>query len=321
MNTGAAPLVISADGPGSHPVHDGDRIWPETNCYIDLWVELLHALGRDPVPAFACALSTDHDGGQWTFLKVTQEDLRRLYGLEVTEENVWMPLVDTVESGLARQLLHTVEVDSWWLPDTAGTDYHRNHAKTTIVPVRFDREQRQLTYIHNSGTHSLAGDDFAGIFGLGDSPRPGLLPYVEQIRWFPDRQEPDVLLPVVREHLSRRAPGNPIDRLAGDVRSAIDWLPGAGMETFHLWAFATLRQCGATAELAADLSSHLGVELAPGAAEAAPYFLDVARGAKAVQFKMARAARGRTVEVDDLLTAMGRAWERGLDTVAESVAT
>jgi hypothetical protein len=38
----------------------------------------------------------DHDGLQWTFLKQQPEDLRRLYGLEVTEEIVWLPLLETV---------------------------------------------------------------------------------------------------------------------------------------------------------------------------------------------------------------------------------
>jgi hypothetical protein len=87
-------LQISASPRGyqSHFSHAGERIWPETNCYLDLWIETLHALGLDPVPAFACALSADHDGLQWTFLKRQPEDLRRLYGLEVTEEIVWIPL-------------------------------------------------------------------------------------------------------------------------------------------------------------------------------------------------------------------------------------
>jgi hypothetical protein len=80
----------------SHFSHAGERIWPETNCCLDLWIETLHALGLDPVPAFACALSADHDGLQWTFLKQQPEDLHRLYGLEVTEEIVWLPLLERV---------------------------------------------------------------------------------------------------------------------------------------------------------------------------------------------------------------------------------
>lgn len=124
-------LQISASPRGyqSHFSHAGERIWPETNCYLDLWIETLHDLWIDPVPAFACALSADHDGLQWTFLKQQPEDLRQLYGLEVTEEIVWLPLLETVESGPSRGVLNTVEVDSWWLPDTAGTAYHADHVK------------------------------------------------------------------------------------------------------------------------------------------------------------------------------------------------
>jgi hypothetical protein len=86
-------LQISASPRGyrSHFRHAGERIWPETNCYLDLWIETLHDLwietlhdlGLDPVPAFACAPSADHYGLQWTSLKQLLEDLRRLYGLEV----------------------------------------------------------------------------------------------------------------------------------------------------------------------------------------------------------------------------------------------
>ena len=92
----APQISASPRGYQSHFSHAGERIWPETNCYLDLWIETLHALGLDPVPAFARALSADHDGLQWTFLKQQPEDLRRLYGLEVTEEIVWLPLLETV---------------------------------------------------------------------------------------------------------------------------------------------------------------------------------------------------------------------------------
>lgn len=79
-----APQISTCPrGYQSHFSHAGERIWPETNCDLDLWIETLHALGLDPVPAFARALSADHDGLQWTFLKQQPEDLRRLYGLEV----------------------------------------------------------------------------------------------------------------------------------------------------------------------------------------------------------------------------------------------
>jgi hypothetical protein len=92
----APQISASPRGYQSHFSHAGERIWPGTNCYLDLWIETLHALGLDPVPAFACALSADHDGHHWTFLKQQPEDLRRLFGLEVTEEIVWSPLLEAV---------------------------------------------------------------------------------------------------------------------------------------------------------------------------------------------------------------------------------
>ena len=96
----AAPLRIQAT-PAEylpHFTHRGDRIWPETNCYLDLWIEVLNALGYDPVPALACLLAADHDGFNWTFAKQQPEDLRRLYGLEVSEENAWLPILELIES-------------------------------------------------------------------------------------------------------------------------------------------------------------------------------------------------------------------------------
>jgi hypothetical protein len=300
-----------------HFSHSGERIWPETNCYLDLWIETLHALGLDPVPAFACALSADHDGLQWTFLKQLPEDLRRLYGLEVGEDIVWLPLLETIESGPSRGVLHTVEVDSWWLPDTAGTAYHAEHVKTSIVPSRVDRGQRLMWYIHGAGLHELSGDDFDGVFGLSEGTEIVLPPYTEQITRHPDRIEPGALGDIAREHLARRAKGNPVERLMAGVQTATEWLPNAGLTVFHSWAFATLRQCGATAEVAADFAVCLDGVFA-GSAQAESHFRTVSSGAKSAQFKMARVASGRKVDVEGVLVEMAQSWQSGMDIIAAS---
>ncbi|MDP1329284.1 DUF1839 family protein, partial [Klebsiella pneumoniae] len=90
-------------------------------CYTDLWIEVLHSLGLDPVPALACAFSSRFDGNQWTFLKLKAEDIYALYGIEVAEMNVWRAPLIHVEDNLAVGMLSTVEVDGYWLPDTLGT--------------------------------------------------------------------------------------------------------------------------------------------------------------------------------------------------------
>ena len=314
------PLAIVADPADyqRHFTHGPDRMWPETNCYFDLWIETLHCLGMDPVPSFACLLSADHDGMAWTFVKQPPEDLRRLYGLEVAEASLWLSVLETIESGVARSVLHTVEVDSWWLPDTSGTAYRTEHVKTTIVPTRVDRAGRTMNYLHNAGLFELSGDDFDGVFGLTEQSAVVLPPYIEQVRHHPDQVEQDAVANLVREHLRRRPHGNPAARLVEGVERAMDWLPTRGMEQFHLWAFATLRQCGATAELLSDLAEQLD-DVFAGAGGAAVHFREVAANAKSVQFKMARAARGRTVDVGDALATIAASWQSGMDVVAAAV--
>ena len=155
-----------------HPLHASERTWSETNCYVDVWIEVLHALGLDPVAAAAFTLSCDFEGDQWTFFKYPPEDLRTLFGIEVAELNVWRPVVDHVEEQFGLGRLCTVEVDAWFLPDTRGISYREVHEKTTIVPTRIDRAARRLDYFHNAGLFTLVDDDFDGLFHLGGPVDP-----------------------------------------------------------------------------------------------------------------------------------------------------
>ena len=52
-----------------HELHDLDRDWPETNCYVDLWIEVLHAAGLDPHAMLPFVFAIDVEGDQWTFVK------------------------------------------------------------------------------------------------------------------------------------------------------------------------------------------------------------------------------------------------------------
>jgi hypothetical protein len=36
-----------------HPLHGAGRNWTETNCWLDMMIELLHVLGLDPTAALA----------------------------------------------------------------------------------------------------------------------------------------------------------------------------------------------------------------------------------------------------------------------------
>jgi hypothetical protein len=309
-----------------HHLHDSDRTWTETNCYVDLWVEVLHALGLEPLAAGAFALASDFLGDQWTFFKHPPEDLRALYGIDVGELTVWRPLSAHIVEHLARRELLTVEVDAWHLPDTAGVSYRSEHVKTTIVPQMIDPEAEVVGYFHNSGYHELSGDDYRAL--LPTAPEPSQLPpYVELVRL--DGTGPkdaaggspadlvEAARALARGHLARRPTGNPVRRWAERLAADVSWLLGAGAAVFHPYAFATCRQCGAAAEMAASFVAWLeAAEASLGrrsagdaAATATGALLEIAAGAKTLQFTLARIASGRASDPAGLLERMAASWD------------
>ena len=310
--------VLRAAGFVPHPLHATERTWTETNCYVDVWIEVLHALHLDPVAGAAFTLSCDFEGDQWTFFKYPPEDLRALYGLEVAEMNIWRPVVDHVEEQLGLDRLCTVEGDAWFLPDTRGVSYRDEHVKTTIVPSALDRGARTLGYFHNAGYFELEGDDFDGLFRLGAHADPDALPpYVESVRLDRVRRDdPDLVTRVVgltRDHLARRPVDNPVPRMAARMVEDLPWLATQDLEAFHLYAFGLCRQCGASTELAATFVDWLNTHHEPGTEAAAAAFRDVAEGAKALQFALARVVRGRTVDVAPVLAGMADRWAVAMD--------
>ena len=74
-------------------LHHPARCFPETNCYVDLWIELLHARGIDPASAMGFACTVDFEGDQWTFFKPPPEELERLYGIDVHEMQLYLSLI------------------------------------------------------------------------------------------------------------------------------------------------------------------------------------------------------------------------------------
>jgi hypothetical protein len=313
-------LGLTADGYRPHALHATERTWTETNCYVDVWIEVLHALGLDPLAAGAFTLSADFEGDQWTFFKFPPEDLRALFGLEVFEMNVWRPVVDHVAEQLEFGRLCTVEADSWFLPDTRGVSYRTDHAKSTIVPQMLDRRGRRLGYFHNSGYFELEGDDFDGTFRLGGHDEPGLLPpYMEVVRLDRVRRADPDLVPravaLTADHLDRRPSDNPVSRLGARLDRDLPWLADQGLETFHLYSFGTLRQCGASAELASSFVAWLNRFDRPGTESAAQDFDDLAGAAKTLQFALARVIRGRKVDLRPILEPMEQSWARAMETL------
>ncbi|MDT7950871.1 MAG: DUF1839 family protein, partial [Acetobacteraceae bacterium] len=68
-------IKLTAANHVPHPLHSATRPWPETNCYLDLWIELLHALDRDPTPLLGVAAALEWEADHFTFLKPSAGDI------------------------------------------------------------------------------------------------------------------------------------------------------------------------------------------------------------------------------------------------------
>ena len=80
-----------------------------------------------------------------------------------------------------------VELDSFYLPDTAGTAYRREHVKSTVAVVEIDVPERRLGYFHGQGYYHLSGDDFESVFRLSAVGNSEMLPpYVEFVKRRPE---------------------------------------------------------------------------------------------------------------------------------------
>lgn len=313
----AAPGVYAP-----HALHSDERTWPETNCYVDVWIAVLNSLGLDPIAGLAFTLALDFEGDQYTFFKFQHAELRALYGIEVEELNPWRGVAAHAVEQVALGRYMLPEVDAHFLPDTAGVSYQIDHAKSTIAIAHIDMDGKLLRYFHNRGCYTLEGRDFDGIFRLGEfAPTAGVLPpYVEiakldrLVRLSPEEmgRRADRFTQL---HLARRPLHNPIAKHRERIGRDLEWLKGEPLETFHLYAFATVRQAGACYALTASylrwLAAHTRRDgrLEPAAAA----FETISSTAKTVQFKLARMANlKRDVDLGPLLQTMEDAWNAGM---------
>ena len=302
-----------------HLIHGAERTWAETNCYVDVLVELLHGLGYEPAAALPFTLGIDFEGDQWSFFKFPHEDLFALYGMEIQEFNPWRSLAQHVETqvGLGRPVL--VEMDSFFLPDTAGTAYKLAHVKSTIAVNAIDIEQRYLGYFHGQSYYELTGQDFIDIFQLGGLVHERMLPpYIEYVKLRNLHEVPrgkalvDASLVLLRKHLQLIPRDNPFVRFKDAFARDFDWLLTQEMETFHLYSFATFRQYGACFELVETYLKWLQQQGQQNLDAAIQAFATISNNTKAFQFQLARAmARKRPIDLAPL-DEMAAAWQTGI---------
>lgn len=317
-------LPIAASTYEPHALHQGDRAWVETNCYVDLWIEVLHGFGFDPTASLPFTVATDFEGDQWLFFKQPTGDLMELYGVDVQELNIWRNFLDHTCEQVSRGRVVMVELDSFHLPDTKGVSYQLTHTKTTIGIQSIDTDARTLGYFHNAGYFELGGDDYAALFGIGRERRGDELPpYTEFAKIDVTRRlpEPELVtrsIALLRKHLARCPKENPVTRFRARFEKDLAWLATEPQEMFHLYAFSTLRQCGACFELLSSYLRWLSARGQTGLDPAISAFETLAGQGKTLQFKAARAVLlKRPVDFAPMLDAMETAWTVGTRALAD----
>jgi hypothetical protein len=278
---------------GASRLHCTTRVFPETNCYTDLWIELLHAQALEPVATMACCLTVDFEADQWTFFKPLASDLELLYGIDVHEMQMYRHLIDHIHDQLVRGRSMIIEVDAFYLPDTVGVSYKQVHQKTAIAIVGLDRLSERLVYFHGRGLHEATGNDFRNVLGVRSSVSPDILPpYVELVRF--DAGHPlagSALHAAAHEMLDRqlkRLPSkNPWLMFGEWLAAELPAIISSSIEHYHACAFATVRQAGAAFELAQSFIDWVLPE-DPTASTASAALQRQVEGAKVLLLKLAR---------------------------------
>jgi hypothetical protein len=322
-STDAPPLAIRALDPATyrrHALHGEGRTWPETNCYTDLLIEVVHGFGHEPLAMLPFTLAIDFEGDQWTFFKPPHGELETLYGMDVQELALWKPLADHVVEQVEAGHPVLVELDSWYLPDTAGTAYRLLHNKTTVGVNAIDVKNRRMGYFHNAGYFSVEGEDFAQLFHLDGVPHDRVLPpYVEFVkgtrgfRALQGRGLVEASLPLLARHLRRAPRENPFPKFKARFERDLGWLMQADIARFHAYSFANLRQYGACFELAESYLRWLAANGIEGVTAPADALKNISETAKARQFQLARSmARKKPLDLTPI-DAMAAQWTQALD--------
>jgi hypothetical protein len=113
-------------------------------------------------------------------------------------------------------------------------------------------------------------------------------------------------------HLARRPATDPVAKFRARWERDLPWLTERGLGFYHAWAFGTIRQLGAAAELAS-----LYATWAFGDDSAAEAFAQVSQAAKTMILKAARAVNAkRALDAAPIFDAMQSGWARGTDALA-----
>jgi len=315
-------LELNPENYQKHLIHTQERDWAETNCYVDVWIELLNALGHEPIAAMPFSLGIDFEGDQWTFFKFQLSDIYQLYGIEVQELAVWKPLIQHIEEQINMGRPVLVELDSMYLPDTAGTAYKMAHVKTTVAINEIDIEKKQLGYFHAQGYYRLEADDFDNVFRLNLNDPSILEPYVEiaKLRNTQSTETESIVkdsLVILKKQLQMLPSENPFISFKKQLEKDLEWLKQQDLEMFHQYSFATLRQFGACFELASNYMEWLMKNGEENLLHASSCFKQISETAKIYQFQLARViSRGKSLDLSTV-DNMAELWSEAMQSLKQ----
>jgi len=324
MSTATKGLVTltgrNPDGYERHALHAAERSYLETNCYTDILIELLHAIGREPLAAMGSAVRMDFEGDQWTFFKPPPTDLEVLYGLDIHEMQPYRPLPEQARQQILQGRTLIVELDSWYLPDTATTAYRREHVKSSVVVEGIDPRSERMRYFHGTGLYELEGEDYRGVFRLGREPSGDFLPpYTELARFDagPALEGADLraaAAELTRGHLRRRPASNPFVRFGEQLVLDLPRLAEGDAGDYHAYAFATVRMAGSTFEA---LASHTRWLLGEAGEEIEEPLAEIVQACKVISFRL---ARRKPFDPSETMAALAASWEQAMDRLESALA-
>jgi Domain of unknown function (DUF1839) len=304
-------LGLDPDTYSPHLLHAPERTYVETNCYTDILIELLHARGDEPLAVMGSTVRMDFEGDQWTFFKPPPEDLELLYGLDIHEMQPYRPLALQIAEQIAQGRSLIIEFDSWYLPDTAATSYRREHVKSSVVAEAIDPEGERLHYFHATGLYELSGEDYRGVFRLGDFSADVLPPYTELVRFdggprLQGAELREAARTLLRRHLARRPASNPFVRFGAQLEHDLPRLLEGDAADYHAYAFATVRMVGSAFEACA---SHVDWLLGAEGTDVKEALGRIVESSKALSFRL---ARRRAFDPEPALADLASAWDEAL---------
>jgi Domain of unknown function (DUF1839) len=303
----------------SHALHAPGRTYLETNCYVDVLIELIHARGDEPLAMLGFIARTDWEGDQFTYAKPRQADMERLYGIEIHEMLPYRSLPEHIEEQLAQARTVLLEIDAWYLPDTSATSYRREHLKTTVAPETIDRGAERMRYFHNAGFFELEGEDYRGAFRMLPHFTDDVMdPFTEIVRFDADtRLTGDALREAARDllvqHYRLRPERNPFMAWAERMREDLPRLLEGEPQDYHEYAFVTVRMVGSAFELFAD---HVAWVLGPDGTVAAEAMRRIVEGTKTLSFRL---ARRRAFDPEPPIAMLAEAWDEGMTAIGHAL--